>query len=96
MSKYSKAPEECVEFEHVSAGGKVWICKTCDCALRQGKMPAQATANNLDLEVVPMELSDLNPLEERLISLRIPFMKMVALPCSFILSFSRQTNFEMA
>ena len=45
-------------------------------------MPAQAKANKLDLEDVPVELSDLNsPLEQRLISLRIPFMKMVALPC---------------
>ena len=28
-----------------------------------------------------MELSGLNPLELRLLCLRIPFMKMVALPC---------------
>ena len=44
-------------------------------------MPAQAKANKLDLEAIPTELSDFNPLEERLISLRIPFMKMVTLPC---------------
>ena len=44
-------------------------------------MPAQAKANKLDLDEIPTELSDLNPLEARLISLRIPFMKMVALPC---------------
>ena len=44
-------------------------------------MPAQAKANRLDLDDIPVELSDLNSLEEHLISLRIPFMKMVALPC---------------
>jgi len=41
----------------------------------------EAKANKLDLQDIPTELSDLNPMEECLISLRIPFMKMVALPC---------------
>ena len=45
-----------------------------------GKMPTQAKANGLKLDPVPTELSDLNSLELRLISMRIPFMKMVALP----------------
>ena len=58
----------------------MWICKTCHCALKRGRLPAQAKANNLELEDIPAELSDLNVLEKRLISLRIPFMKMVALP----------------
>ena len=43
-------------------------------------MPLQAKANGLQLCQVPAELSGLNPLELRLISLRVPFMKMVALP----------------
>ena len=42
---------------------------------KRGKLPAQAKANNLD---VPPHL---NLLEVQLISLRIPFMKMMALPC---------------
>jgi hypothetical protein len=49
--------------------------------LKLGVLPAQAKANDLDLESIPIELSDLNQLEVHLISLRIPFMKMVALPC---------------
>ena len=65
----------------ISAQGVIWVCKTCDCSLKQGKMPAQAKANNLFLDDIPQELSDLNEMEIRLISLRIPFMKMVALPC---------------
>ena len=52
------------------------ICKTCRSALKWERLPAQAKANNLVLE-----LSELNPLETHLISLWIPFMKMVALPC---------------
>ena len=44
-------------------------------------MPAQVKGNNLKLEDIPSELSDLNSLEVRLISPRIPFMKMVALSC---------------
>ena len=54
------------------------MCKTCDNALKRGKLPAQAKANNLDLADIP---SDLNSLEVRFISLRIPFKIMVALPC---------------
>ena len=55
--KYSKAPEE---FTIPAAGTKQWICKTCDHALKRGKLPAQAKTNNLDLEDIPPELSDLN------------------------------------
>ena len=36
--------------------------------------------NDLTLTEIPTELSDMNPLELRLISKRIPFMKLVALP----------------
>ena len=43
-------------------------------------MPTQAIANGLRLPSIPPELSCLNSLEVKLISLRIPFMKMVALP----------------
>ena len=80
VTKYSKAPDD-FTVTVPDAGTKQWICKTCDNALKRGKLPAQAKANNLDLEDIPSELSDLNSLEVRFISLRIPFMKMVALPC---------------
>jgi len=55
-SKYPKAPKE---FDVFSVMDKQWICKTCDCALRRGKLPAQAKANNLMLDNVPEQLSDL-------------------------------------
>ena len=46
----------------------------------KGKMPIQAKANGLSLDKVPQELSDLNSLELRLISMCVPFMKMIVLP----------------
>ena len=49
--------------------------------LKRGVMPLQAKANGLLLSHIPTELSGLNALELRLICLRLPFMKMVALPC---------------
>jgi len=57
-----------------------WICVTCDRCLKRGQMPAQAHVNNLQLTSVPKELQDLRPLEKHLISRRIAFHKMVALP----------------
>ena len=62
---------------------KQWICKTCDHGLKRGKLPAQAKANNnkVQLEDIPSELSDLNPLKVHFICLRIQFMTMVAFPC---------------
>ena len=81
MSNYDKAPSDFVVPDSVSARDKQWICKTCHSTLKRGRLPAQAKANKLDLDNIPVELSELNPLETRLISLRNPFMKMVALPC---------------
>ena len=42
-------------------------------------MPPQANANNLALPVTPPELCDLTTLEERLLSQRYPFMKLLGL-----------------
>ncbi|XP_078621306.1 uncharacterized protein LOC144887780 [Branchiostoma floridae x Branchiostoma japonicum] len=47
---------------------------------RQGRVPTQSWGNNLELDEVPPQLKDLRPLELRLISQRIPFMKLVGLP----------------
>ena len=85
-SKYTKASPDVLQkvfsadLSYISKDGKEWMCKTCDRALMRGSMPLQAKANGLQLSNVPPELSDLNALELRLISLRVPFMKMVALP----------------
>ena len=63
-----------------SANDKEWICLNCHVTLKKGKMPVQAKCNNLELAPLPTELTDLNDLEKRMISQRIPFVKMIALP----------------
>ena len=67
-------------FIYTSIDDRIWICVTCDRALKRGKMPRQAKANKLELDTVPPQLAALNDVEVRLLSLRIPFMKLVALP----------------
>ena len=85
-TKYTKANNElleCVfsaEHNYVNSDGRQWVCITCDGALNRGNMPLQAKANELQLCPIPTQLSGLNLLELRLISLCVPFMKMVALP----------------
>ena len=69
VSKYDRAPSEFIVSESVMVQGKQWICKTCHNALKHGVLPAQAKSNSLDLDNIPLELSNLNPLEVRLISL---------------------------
>ena len=86
LAKYSKCSNDllkCVfspDLRYVTDTGNEWVCKTCDRALKHGVMPLQAKANGLQLSKIPPELSDLNTLELKLICLRLPFMKMVALP----------------
>ena len=83
--KYPKLSEEeyrtlLEPYIYTSIDGNTWICVTCDRSLCRGKMPKQAKANNLMLDNTPDELAELNDIEIRLLSLRIPFMKIVALP----------------
>ena len=85
-ANYTKASADVLQtvfspnLSYISPDGKEWVCRTCDRALKRGNMPLQAKANGLQLCPVPPELSSLNALELRLICLRVPFMKMVALP----------------
>ena len=83
-AKYSKCSENCVfkaDLRYVCDTGSEWVCKTCDRALKRGVMLMQAKANGLQLPDIPTQPPGLNALELRLICLRLPFMKMVALPC---------------
>ncbi|XP_073681626.1 uncharacterized protein [Garra rufa] len=60
--------------------GNLWICYTCHYKLNKGEMPPECFSNNLKVEPIPPELACLNSLEQHLIALHIPFMKMLALP----------------
>ena len=62
------------DLSYISNDSKMWMCKTCDRAVMRGSMPLQANANGLQLSDVPPELSDLNALELRLISLRVQWL----------------------
>ena len=57
-----------------------WICGTCHSNLKAGKLPTCAKANKMTFPEKPDVLKDLTPLEERLISPRIPFMQVRKLP----------------
>ena len=57
-----------------------WICGTCHSNLKVGKLPTCAKANKMTFPKKPDVLKDLTPLEERLISPRIPFMQVRELP----------------
>ena len=56
-----------------------WICSTCHSNLSDGKLPVCSKANKMGFPVKPQCLN-LTPLEERLISPRIPFMQIRELP----------------
>ena len=63
-----------------SIGNTEWICGTCHSNLKAGKLPSCAKANKMIFPEKPDVLKDLTPLEERLISPRIPFMQVRELP----------------
>lgn len=71
----TECPIKCKTINH-----KLWICYTCHRHLMKDQIPPDAYANGLQLPTVPDELKCLNKLEKHLISLRIPFMKIVQLP----------------
>ncbi|XP_061169173.1 uncharacterized protein LOC133178496 [Saccostrea echinata] len=76
-----KYMHECFEFcRETCSRSSQWICFTCHRKILSGKAPSEAAANNLSLEDIPPELNNLNSLEQHLIALHIPFMKIMALP----------------
>ena len=56
------------------------ICSTCNNYLEKGQMPQLAVANGLATEPQPEELAALNSLEQQLIAVRLPSMKLANLP----------------
>ena len=63
----------------ISVNDEEWICHTCIGAIRDGKVQKLSVANGMKWPDKPPEL-DLHQLEERLVSLRIPFMQIRELP----------------
>ncbi|XP_062572139.1 uncharacterized protein LOC134234095 [Saccostrea cucullata] len=57
-----------------------YICKTCILSLHKKKIPGQATVNELHLTELKEPLISLTDFEARLVSQRLIFMKILALP----------------
>uniref|UniRef100_A0A1X7VD62 DUF6570 domain-containing protein n=1 Tax=Amphimedon queenslandica TaxID=400682 RepID=A0A1X7VD62_AMPQE len=74
-----KMLENIFKHQYECPDGTEWICLTCNHSLKRGNVPGMAKANGCGFETIPPELECLNELELWLISLRIPFMKMVSL-----------------
>ena len=64
--------------DFMSVNSHEWICNTCISNIKQGKIPKLSLINGMKFPDKPSELN-LSNLEERLISLRIPFMQIRAL-----------------
>ncbi|KAL8592920.1 hypothetical protein ACOMHN_050747 [Nucella lapillus] len=58
-------------------GHTKWICRchTCHSSIRKGAAPRLSLGRGLDFPDVPAEVARLTPLEERLVSPKIPFMQ---------------------
>lgn len=62
-----------------SVDGCEWVCLTCWKAMKKGKVPMFWLHNGLKFPEKPKEL-ELSNLEERLVSPRLPFMQLHAMP----------------
>lgn len=72
--KLEDIPEICKPVDQ-SPVSKLSICDTCSRTVTSGKIPKLALKNGFKYPDVPVEVKDLTNLEERLVSLRIPFMQ---------------------
>ena len=62
------------------SGENTLICNTCFSHLKKKKIPPSATVNGMGFPEIPQHLRDLHQVEWRLVSPRIPFMKVFAAP----------------
>lgn len=76
-----KCNKDCVNPCHWldTAKAKLWICYTCHYKINKNEVPPESVKNHLEVHPIPPELACLNSLEQHLIALHIPFMKMLAL-----------------
>ena len=65
-------------------GNKIYSCNKCKSSVKNKKTPKFARSEGIKFPTVPPELK-IPHLEEQLISLRVPFMKLIVLPIQMIL-----------
>ena len=73
------AVDLCVPDIRQSKGNEL-ICNTCLSHLKKKKIPPSSSANGMGFPVIPQHLKVLHQVEWRLVSPRIPFMKVFAAP----------------
>ena len=73
------AVDICVPGLQRSRGNEL-ICNTCLSHLKKKTVPPSSTANGMGFPEIPQHLKDLHQVEWRLVSPRIPFMKVFAAP----------------
>jgi hypothetical protein len=56
------------------------LCNTCYSSFRRRKAPKMCEENMPDFPIIPTQLQDMTDMENHLVSPRIPFMKVYALP----------------
>ena len=78
MSSVSKSLLKKCRTGYISVDNREWMCNTCICNVTKGKIPKLSVINGMNFPEKPSELN-LNNLEERLVSLRIPFMQIRSL-----------------
>ncbi|XP_033725385.1 uncharacterized protein LOC117315345 [Pecten maximus] len=64
---------------YISQHNEEWLCRTCLATLKEEKIPRLSHKNGMKWPIKP-DVLKLHPLEERLISQRIPFMQIRELP----------------
>ncbi|XP_055623676.1 uncharacterized protein LOC129767083 [Toxorhynchites rutilus septentrionalis] len=64
-----------LESGHFESVEGFMICQTCRCSLQRGTVPNLSTSNGFRYPSYPPDLPPLNPICERLISPRLPFMQ---------------------
>ena len=62
--------------------GSHYICHTCDSYINRGRLPPRASVNNMQLCEPDLVFDSLNKVEQQLISLFLPFEKLITLPRS--------------
>jgi hypothetical protein len=63
----------------VGKNEKIWLCNTCCIYMKKGKIPPISKMNKMSFPKTCI-LQTLNPLEQTLLAIRLPFMKIHQVP----------------
>lgn len=69
----------CLSERFPSSNNKFYFCKTCSRSVKNKRRPNIRLSNGLDFPDIPECLKDLTSFKERLVTVRFPFMRIVAI-----------------